>query len=71
MAWLLIGLGICIWFCSGLFIMTRKSKNINNDIKDEVKIWKHPINNKQYKKFLKSPAWTTIEKIAVESDYSE
>lgn len=71
MAWLIIGLGICIWFCSGLFIMTRKSKDVNNDNHYEVKIWKHPIDKKQYKKFLQSAAWKTIEKIAVENDYSE
>lgn len=67
LAWILIFTGITIWFCTGLYIMTH---DLTSQKAEEQKAWEHPIDNKEYEKFLKSAGWKAISKIAVESDFN-
>lgn len=68
LAWILIFTGITIWFCTGLYIVTHDSTSHKAE---ELKAWEHPIDNREYERFLKSAGWKAISKIAVESDYNE
>ena len=68
LAWILILTGITIWFCIGLYIMTH---DLTSQKAEEQKAWEHPIDNKEYERFLKPAGWKAISKIAVESDYNE
>ena len=67
-AWILIFTGITIWFVTGVYIMTRGS---SSQKAAKLKAWEHPIDNREYERFLKSAGWKAISKIAVESDYNE
>lgn len=66
MVWVFIGIGILIWFLTGLSICAG-GKNLKGKNKEICEI--NPIDNKQYKKFLESPAYEAIIKIALENDY--
>lgn len=67
-AWILIFTGIAIWFVTGLYILTHESSKIKAE---RLKAWEHPIDNKEYERFLKSAGWKAISKIIVEHNYDQ
>jgi hypothetical protein len=67
-AWILIFTVITIWFVTGVYIMTGGSSSKKAE---ELKAWEHPIDNKEYERFLKSAGWKAISKIIVEHNYDQ
>ncbi|MDO4975324.1 MAG: hypothetical protein Q4E61_03290 [Alphaproteobacteria bacterium] len=65
LAWLIIGIAIAIWFVTGLYFTCWRDKKTKCDLES------NPIDNKEYKRFLRSNAYETIMNIAVKIDYEE
>lgn len=65
---LLIGTAIVIWFVAGLYICTREEKH---NVEEKKILESDPIDNIEYKKFLKSDIGKFIQEIVVERDYYE
>lgn len=68
LAWLIIGIAISIWFVTGLYICW--SEKNSKDEKQRA-LESNPIDNREYKKFLRSNTFETIMNIAVKSSYEE